>query len=288
LNYSGAMFRSHPLRLGLCPQSRSVGLRIRGDSGSMIGMSQTRVRRQPGPPHNPGVRELVEGKRRWSSPPKREDAMLGFRGWHERGYLPHRDEPDLAQFVTFRLADSFPEALRSEWEQLLRLEDDRNRRAELEAYLDEGRGNCLLRQAEVAWIAEDAIRFFHGQRYELRAWCIMPNHAHVLFNVRATPMAEIVESWKKHSAYKANRILGRRGSFWADGYFDIYMRDAEHERRTVAYIENNPSRARLVLDPKEWRWSSARFRDAFGVLQLLRSAAMSAGPAAAPPDAGSC
>ena len=248
-------------------------------------MSQTRERRQPGPPLNPGARELVEGKRRWSSPPRRKDAMLGFRGWHERGYLPHRDEPGLAQFVTFRLADSFPEALRSEWEQLLRLEDDRNRRAELEAYLDKGRGDCYLRQAELAAIAEEAIRFFHGQRYELRAWCIMPNHAHVLFKVGATPMAEIVESWKKHSAYKANRILDRRASFWADGYFDIYMRDAEHERKTVAYIENNPSHARFVLDPKEWPWSSARFRDAFGVLQLLRSAAVSEGPAAASPDA---
>ena len=207
--------------------------------------------------------------------------MLGFRGWHERGYLPHRDEPGLSQFVTFRLADSFPEALRSEWEQFLRLEDDRSRRAELEAYLDKGRGDCQLRQAEVAAIAEDAIRFFHGQRYELRAWCIMPNHAHVLFKVGATPMAEIVESWKKHSAYKANRILGRRGNFWADGYFDIYMRDAEHERKTVAYIENNPSHARLVLDPKEWRWGSARFRNSFGVLRALRSAAVSEGAAAA-------
>src|SRR5947209_3929124 len=53
-----------------------------------------------GPPHNPAVRELVANKRRWSSPPKREHAMLGFRGWHERGYLPHRDEPGLVQFVT--------------------------------------------------------------------------------------------------------------------------------------------------------------------------------------------
>jgi hypothetical protein len=48
-----------------------------------------------GPPHNPGVREIVAGKRHGSSPPKREDAMRGYRGWHERGFLPHRDEPGL-------------------------------------------------------------------------------------------------------------------------------------------------------------------------------------------------
>jgi hypothetical protein len=45
------------------------------------------------------VRELVSGKRRWSSPPNRENARQGFRGWHERGYLPHRDEPGLTQWL---------------------------------------------------------------------------------------------------------------------------------------------------------------------------------------------
>jgi phage gp16-like protein len=63
-------------------------------------------------------------------------------------------------------------------------------------------------------------------------------------------------------------LLKRRGAFWAEDYFDIYMRDAEHERKTVRYIENNPTKAKLVLDPKEWLWSSARVRDEFGVLRL--------------------
>jgi hypothetical protein len=45
------------------------------------------------------------------------------------------------------------------------------------------------------------------------------------------------------------------------------MRYAEHERKTVRYIEGNPAKAKMVLDPKEWPWSSARFRDAFGVLK---------------------
>ena len=75
------------------------------------------------PPYNPGVRELVSGKRRWSSPPNREAAAKGFRGWNERGYLPHRDEPGLTQFVTFHLADSFPAVLRSDWAALLQFEN---------------------------------------------------------------------------------------------------------------------------------------------------------------------
>jgi putative transposase len=213
------------------------------------------------------VRDLVEGKRRYSSPPKQEDAKLGFRGWHERGYLPHRDEPDLTQFVTFRLADTFPESLRSEWEHLWRIEDDRERRTELEAYLDRCRGECYLRRPEVAALIETALRFFHGERYELHAWCVMPNHVHVLFKVESVPMAEILESWKKYTAQKANRLLGRRGNLWELDYWDTYMRDADHERKTVRYIEGNPVKAKLVLDSKDWPWSSARFRDEFGFLK---------------------
>ena len=189
--------------------------------------------RRPGPPRNPGVRDLVETKRRWSSPSKIENLKQGFRGWHERGYLPHRDEPGLTQFVTFRFTDSFPESLRGEWEHLWKIEDDRQRRAELEAYLDRGRGKCHLRRPEIAGLAEEAVRFFHGERYDLRAWVVMPNHVHAL--------------------------LQRRGAFWQADYWDTYIRDSEHELKTRRYIENNPVKAGLVLDPKRGRGAARDF-----------------------------
>jgi putative DNA methylase len=166
--------------------------------------------RLPGPPHNPGLRELIAGKRRWSSFLNSKDAKAGYRGWHERGYLPHRDEPGLTQFVTFRLFDSFPESLRSEWEHLWKIEDEFERRRELEAYLDKGHGECYLRRPDIADLVETAIRFFDGARFELRAWVIMSNHVHALFKVNAVPMSDILESWKKHTANKANRILKRK------------------------------------------------------------------------------
>jgi REP element-mobilizing transposase RayT len=223
--------------------------------------------RRSGPPHNPGVRELVSGKRK-SSPPKREDARLGFRGWHERGYLPHRDEPRLTQFVTFHLADSFPAALRSEWEALLKIEADRDRRQQLEAYLDRGRGECHLRRADIAKLAEDAFRFHHGQWYDLLAWVVMPNHVHLLVKVGNASLSKIVKELKRYTAREANKILRQDGAFWAEDYFDTYMRDTGHELKTRRYIENNPVKARLVREPKEWPWSSARFCDKLGVLHL--------------------
>jgi hypothetical protein len=60
------------------------------------------------------LRQLVEGKNHWSRPLTDAEKALGFLGWHERGYLPHFDFPDLVQFVTFRLEDSMPASRRGE------------------------------------------------------------------------------------------------------------------------------------------------------------------------------
>jgi REP element-mobilizing transposase RayT len=216
------------------------------------------------------VRDLIAGKRRWTSPQSQQqaEAKLGFRGWHERGYLPHRDEPGLVQFVTFHLADSYPTALRAEWESLLQVEDDLERHRQLESYLDKGRGVCHLRRPEIAGLVEEAFRFYHGKHYDLRAWVVMPNHIHVLFKVDKTSLGKIVKLFKDYTAREANKLLKRRGQFWADGYWDTYMRDREHELRTQRYIENNPVKAGMVQVAKDWSRSSARFRNENGQLQF--------------------
>ncbi len=225
-------------------------------------------KRLPSPPYNPGVRDLVRGKREWSRQLSQEDIERGFLGWHENGYLPHRDVPGLLQFVTFRLVDAFPEELQAEWEALLRIEDDRRRRIELEAYLDKGRGECHLRRPDIAKVVEDSLRFRQGVQYELRAWVVMPNHVHLLFKVLDVPMSQLVDAWKGYTAKQANRLLGRKGHFWQDGYWDTYMRDNEHEARTRRYIESNPTKACLAELARDWPWSSARFRDAYERLCL--------------------
>jgi REP element-mobilizing transposase RayT len=225
-------------------------------------------KRLPRPPYNPGVRDLIRGKRQWSKPISQEDAKRGFLGWHESGYLPHRDEPGLVQFITFRLADAFPAELHSEWEALLRIEDDRERRIELEAYLDKGRGECHLRRPDIAKTVEDSLRFRHAVQYDLRAWVVMPNHAHLVVKVQEVPMSVLVDGWKGYTAKQANRILGRKGKFWQEDYWDTHMRDSEHERRSRLYLENNPVKARLVALRKDWPWSSARFRDLYERLCL--------------------
>lgn len=221
-------------------------------------MSQPLKPRRVGPPHRPEVRRVVERQRAMSSRLTREEQIAGFQGWNERGYLPHRDEPDLRQFVTFRLADSVPADQREAWEKLLAIEDDRERRTQIEAWLDLGHGACHLKDERVAEVVAAAFRHFDGNRYRLLAWTIMPNHVHVLVEVGETPLAETVRSWKQFTARKANSLLGRTGPFWQADYWDSYMRDAEHEERTIRYIRHNPVKAGLVADWQSWPWTYVR------------------------------
>jgi REP element-mobilizing transposase RayT len=215
-------------------------------------------------------------------------------GWHSRGYLPHWDHPGMIQSVNFRLGDSLPAAVVKVWrEELGLLQGKRGRagsatvpvassasrspsatrrrdagapgetelRRRIEKYLDAGHGECWLRRPDIARLTEEALMHFDGQRYRLLAWCIMPNHVHVLIETQVGfPLDDFVHSWKSFTSHKANALLMRRGEFWQRDYHDRYVRNAEHYEQVVAYIEENPVKAGLAKVKIDWPWSSARFR----------------------------
>jgi putative transposase len=178
--------------------------------------------------------------------------MTQAKGWHGRGYLPHFDSPETVQFVTFRLADSLPrdriEVLRSLPDAMLQVDQE----------LDAGLGACWLGNAEIAALTQETLLHFDEERYRLLAWCIMPNHVHVVAEMLAGhSMSNVVKSWKSFTARQANARLGRTGAFWEPDYFDRYMRNEDHLMRTIDYVENNPVKAGLVDKADDWPWSSA-------------------------------
>lgn len=211
------------------------------------------------------LRRLVDAKQRWSGPLPDKDKAAGFRGWHERGYLPHCDKPGLVQFITFRLWDSLPASRINERKHVLVVTPQsaaaREQRRKLEESLDRGLGECYLRDHGIADLMEQAMRFHHGQRFELLAWVVMPNHVHALIEVGGTPLTKIIQNWKSVVAVAANQLLGRTGRFWQPDYWDHYMRSPEQALKAVRYIENNPVKAKLCRIPEDWAFSSARFRD---------------------------
>ena len=197
--------------------------------------------------------------------PTAEDVSSPGPRWHERGYLPHFEGGAIPQTLTFRLHDSLPAALRAIWASELAHLPEAEQRLEkqkrIETALDSGYGACLLANPDVARLVVNALKHFDGERYHLQAWCVMPNHVHVL----ATPLgcstlSSIIHSWKSYTAKRANKRLGRRGALWMQEYFDRAIRDERHFITAVEYIENNPVKAGLCEQATDWEWSSARDR----------------------------
>jgi len=209
---------------------------------------------------NPDLKKLIQGKREWTEPLSPEEQQKGFKGWYASKNLPHFDSPGTRQFITYRLADSMPVELRSEWEAFFHLEDESEKRRRIEAYIDRGLGACHLRDPRVAEMVQGNLWHHDGTKYRLLAWALMPNHVHALIETWERPLGEILHSWKSYTAKEGNKMLGIKGAFWAEDYFDRYIRDEDHFWRVVRYIENNPVTAGLVKAPESWLWSSARFR----------------------------
>ncbi|MBL9099059.1 MAG: transposase [Alphaproteobacteria bacterium] len=182
--------------------------------------------------------------------------------WHSRGYLPHWEAGEVAQSMTFRLADSLPktalERLRDDLKRIPEGDQTMKRRIRIEEALDRGRGSAILSNPDIGEIVETALLHFDAQRYRLHAWCVMPNHVHALI----TPLADwtlsaITHSWKSFTSKKANALLGKQGAFWAPEYYDRAIRDDAHCTNAVDYIAKNPVKANLCARPQDWRFSSA-------------------------------
>ena len=101
-----------------------------------------------------------------------------------------------------------------------------------------------------------------GDRYRLLAWCVMPNHVHVLIETKAL-LAKIVQSWKSFTgrwALQMNAELDLgvpSGALWMREYWDRFIRDETHFAYVLNYIERNPVAAGLCKEPQDWPWSSA-------------------------------
>lgn len=197
----------------------------------------------------------------------------------DRGYLPHVEVKKSTYFVTIRLEGTMPASVLGSWKNERReieesarkqgrdLTDQEKQQLDylynerIEEYLDRGMGDCWLRDPRVAEMVVGAFKFFDSQRYDLHAWCVMPNHAHLLFSPYPLPgknsseLKGILHSWKSFSAHEANKILERTGQFWQEEYFDRIVRSEKEFAFYITYILDNPVKAGLCRHWKEWSWS---------------------------------
>ncbi len=194
----------------------------------------------------------------------------GFQGFrddlplkvYERD-LPHWRQDGATYFVTFRLADSLPQAklrelraFQADWERRHpppRSPEDFDQLARelfrrVEECLDQGFGSCRLRSHTVAWQAAVAMDATDPALCELGCYVIMPNHVHAVARPLAPatyPLENITKRWKGSSSRSIHESSGDFGTLWQPESFDLIIRDEEHLWRVIQYIGANPRKARL-------------------------------------------
>jgi putative DNA methylase len=181
-----------------------------------------------------------------------------------RGELPHLHKEGATYFVTFRLFDAVVPTAPREQPQPGRLHHKSVPGTPPDAIAIAAQydppitlGSCALRTSAIAQVVRDALLHFAGERYYLLAWCIMPNHVHVVFAPigEHTP-SDILHSWKSFTSKQANKLLGRTGTFWERESFDHLVRSGADLERFIDYVEHNPVSAGLCPSPEQWPWSS--------------------------------
>ncbi|WP_295432840.1 DNA methyltransferase, partial [uncultured Thiodictyon sp.] len=185
-------------------------------------------------------------------------------------HLPHWTCNGAVYHIVFRLADAIPQSKLDQWAEPLSREEAgqqtdqaqqeaRYRRTkEIDTWLDSGYGASHLRQPVIAEIVANALKHFDGDRYRLHAWCVMPNHVHVIVEpLGDNPLSKIIHSWKSFTANAINRRLGLSGALWqVDAYNHIIRTQKEYEYQ-VRYVWHNPDKANIPDWP--WRWTACAY-----------------------------
>jgi len=139
-------------------------------------------------------------------------------------------------------------------------------------------GPVWMKDPLVADLIQESLHYRDGKVFRLDSYSIMSNHVHTVFkpflNDRSlrvvagsrplmyesadSTLGVIMKSLKGYTAREANRILGRKGAFWeAESYDHVIKKDSEYER-VVKYVLNNPVKAGLVKNWRDWKWNWRR------------------------------
>ena len=131
-------------------------------------------------------------------------------------------------------------------------------------------------------------RNLHGA--EVFAFCVLPDHMHILMRPGEKGLSVFMHSFKRNSSKDVGFIFNRSGSRtratgggckhirntkyirsrgsatpafqgWQNGFYDERIRDEKQWNQALQYVQYNPLHHHLVSDIQHWPWSSLHFQD---------------------------
>ena len=108
------------------------------------------------------------------------------------------------------------------------------------------------RQAFTQLIGEVVKRY----RWRIHAWCQMTNHYHLLVETPEPNLSRGMRQLNGGYANYFNRAHGRVGHVFQGRYTAINVQHDTYLLELARYIVLNPVRAKMVVRPEDWQWSS--------------------------------
>jgi REP element-mobilizing transposase RayT len=89
-----------------------------------------------------------------------------------------------------------------------------------------------------------------------RAYCLMPNHFHLLLQPAELPLSRMMQQLNSTYSQWFNRRYLRVGHLLQGRFKALLVDRDQYLLRVIRYIVLNPVKAGLVTQPEEWVWSS--------------------------------
>ena len=124
------------------------------------------------------------------------------------------------------------------------------------------RGNARQRiyldQLDYLTFLREAGDVVSGCAWLCHAYCLMPNHFHLLIEHEGDELSRGMHLLNGRYARRFNKRHGRTGHLFEGPYHREPVERDEHLLEAVRYIVLNPVRAKLRQDVFGWPWSSYR------------------------------
>ncbi|HDM77209.1 MAG TPA: HTH domain-containing protein [Deltaproteobacteria bacterium] len=99
---------------------------------------------------------------------------------------------------------------------------------------------------------------FQTQNMNTYAFCLMPNHIHLLVSPKERNLFETMRMLFSRYASRFNKKYQRKGHLFGGPYRQAVCLDDSYMLAASLYIHLNPVRAGLTSDPLKYRWTSIR------------------------------